>query len=43
MTGGEIRVRGGRLTHIDMPQLRSRLVEEMQPFMQAAAEYADII
>lgn len=43
MTGGEIRVRGGRLTHIDMPQLRSRLVEEMQPFLQAAAEYADII
>ena len=43
MTGGEIRVRGGRLTHIDLPQLRSRLVEEMQPFMEAAAEYADII
>ncbi len=43
MTGGELRVRGGKLTHIDLPDLRSRLAAEMRPFMESAAEYADII
>jgi len=43
MTGGEIRVRGGRLTRTDLPGLRARLAMEMKPFMESAAEYADII
>ncbi len=43
MAGGEIRVRGGRLTRTDLPGLRARLAMEMKPFMESAAEYADII
>ena len=43
MTGGEIRVRGGRLTRTDLPGLRAKLAMQMKPFMESAAEYADII
>lgn len=43
MASGEIRVRGGRLTRTDLPGLRARLAMEMKPFMEAAAEYSDII
>ena len=43
MASGEIRVRGGRLTRTDLPGLRARLAMEMKPFMESAAEYADII
>jgi cytosine/adenosine deaminase-related metal-dependent hydrolase len=43
MTGGEIRVRGGRLTRTDLPGLRAQLSTQMKPFMESAAQYADII
>ena len=43
MTGGEIRVRGGRLMKTDMSDLRAKLEMQMKPFMESAAEYADII
>ena len=43
MTGGEIRVRGGRLMKSDMSDLRAKLEMQMKPFMESAAEYADII
>jgi len=43
MAGGEVRVRGGRLTGLDLAALRANLTREMQPFMEAAAQYADII
>ena len=43
MTGGEIRVRGGRLTGIDLPGLKAELTAQMKPFLAAAAQYADII
>ena len=43
MAGGEIRVRAGKLTGMDIGQLRKRLKKEMEPFMAAAAQYADII
>ena len=43
MAGGEIRVREGRLTGLDLRDLRRRLEKEMEPFMAAAAQYADII
>jgi len=43
MTGGEIRVRKGKLTGIDLHDLRRRLEREMQPFMESAAQYSDII
>lgn len=40
---GDILVRGGELTHLDLPRVRAHLSEQMQPFMCAAARYADII
>ena len=43
MTGGEIRVRGGRLTDIDLPALRAELSAQMKPFMASAEQYQDII
>ena len=43
MAGGKIRVRGGKLTGLDLHALREKLTREMQPFMEAAAQYADII
>jgi len=43
MAGGELRVRGGRLTHMNLADLRSRLIVEMKPFMKSAEEYSDII
>ena len=43
MTGGEVRVRGGRLTRTDLPGLRAKLAMQMKPFMASAAQYADII
>ena len=43
MTGGEIRVRGGRLTRTDLPGLRAKLAMQMKPFMESAAQYSDII
>ena len=43
MTGGEIRVRGGRLMKTDMSDLRAKLEMQMKPFMESAAEYSDII
>lgn len=43
MTGGEVRVRGGRLTGIDLAALRAELTNQMKPFMASAAQYADII
>ena len=43
MTGGEIRVRGGRLTGMDLPLLRAQLAAQMEPFMASAAQYSDII
>ena len=43
MTGGEVRVRGGRLTGIDLAALRAELTNRMKPFMASAAQYADII
>ena len=43
MASGEIRVRGGRLTRTDLPGLRAKLAMQMKPFMEAAAQYSDII
>ena len=36
-------VRGGKLTRLDMREAKARLLEQMGPFMQSAAKYADII
>jgi len=43
MTGGEVRVRGGKLTNIDLAALRAELTAQMKPFLASAARYADII
>lgn len=43
VANGVIRVRGGRLTDMDMPALRAELSAKMEPFMASAARYADII
>ena len=40
---GETLVRGGKLTRLDMREAKARLLEQMGPFMQSAAKYADII
>ena len=39
----ELTVRGGKLTRLDMREAKARLLEQMGPFMQSAAKYADII
>ena len=43
MASGETLVRGGKLTRLDMREAKARLLEQMGPFMQSAAKYADII
>jgi len=43
MTGGEMRVRGGRLTGLDLPGLKEELTRQMQPFLASAAQYSDMI
>ena len=43
MVSGETLVRGGKLTRLDMREAKARLLEQMGPFMQSAAKYADII
>ncbi len=43
MVSGEVLVRGGKLTRLDMEEAKARLLEQMGPFMQSAAKYADII
>lgn len=43
VTGGEIRVHGGRLTGMDLAQLRAQLAAQMKSFMESAAQYSDII
>ena len=40
---GEIVVRHGKLTTLDLGEIRAHLVEEMKPFMAAAEKYKDII
>ena len=35
--------RGGKLTRLDMEEAKAKLLEQMGPFMQSAAKYADII
>ena len=43
MVSGETLVRGGKLTRLDMEEAKAKLLEQMGPFMQSAAKYADII
>ena len=43
MVSGEVLVRGGKLTRLDMEEAKAKLIEQMGPFMQSAAKYADII
>ena len=43
MVSGEVLVRGGKLTRLDMEEAKAKLLEQMGPFMQSAAKYADII
>ena len=43
MADGRILVRGGRLTAIDLPKIKSDLLQAMKPFVEAAEEYSDII
>ncbi|MBQ9010937.1 MAG: amidohydrolase [Clostridia bacterium] len=43
MTGGEIRVRNGRLTSVSLADLRDELEAAMPPFRRAAQKYAEII
>lgn len=43
MTGGELRVRGGRLLGVDLEEIRAQLTAHMQPFLRSAEKYADII
>lgn len=40
---GQMVVRHGELTTLDLAEIRARLVEEMKPFMAAAEKYRDII
>ena len=43
MTGGEIRVRDGKLTGLDIEELKEDLRSAMGPFRRAAEKYADMI
>ena len=43
MAGGVLRVKGKRLTQIDLPALRAQLAGAMKAFTASAAQYADII
>lgn len=43
MVSGQVLVRGGKLTRLDMEEAKAKLLEQMGPFMQSAAKYADII
>ena len=40
---GQMVVRHGELTTLDLAEIRAQLVEEMKPFMAAAEKYSDII
>ena len=40
---GQMVVRHGELTTLDLAEIRAQLVEKMKPFMAAAEKYSDII
>ena len=40
---GQMVVRHGQLTTLDLAEIRAQLVEKMKPFMAAAEKYSDII